>query len=562
MAVDLTGVEPSAEAAAELFPPQHIGPLWVTDDDGYFLLPEHTLGWDVIAWAETKLNAIQGVGKLQLTNEQRRILLWFYAVDGAGRFKYRRTVWQAFKGAGKDPFAAVLCLIELLGPSQFSHFNNGQAIGERHPQAWVQIYAVSKDQTKNTSSLFPVLIGKELKDEHNLDVQKEIIYAHQGRNRLEVVGAAARSSEGGRTTFAILNETQHWTPGNGGKELYGTVRGNLSKTRGRFLAITNAYMPGEDSVAQDTREGEEKVWAGLAKPSGTLYMSSEAHPEAPLSPEWIPYILDGIMGDAWWARENIDELVSDVLDPTYGPQRSRRMFYNQIVTGEDALFTPGEWDQAQIEHTLGSEEDLRPKDEVVLGFDGGRTDDATALVAIRVRDKLIVPLLIEQKPLGPQGDTWRVDEDLVNESVLRAFATYDVRGFYADVALWESYIAQWSEEFGELLEVKASGHSTIGWDMRGSRKRVSEAWEGYVSAVIDGRLKHNGNRILRSHALNARRGHNGHGLIARKEKRDSSNKIDAMVASYVAYAALTDLLEKGARGRRRTKPGRIIRGSY
>lgn len=563
MALDLTGVEPSAESAAELFPPVAIGPIWVTDEDGFYLLPDYTLGWDVIAWAETKLNAIRGPGRLQLTNEQRRILLWFYAVNERGRFVYRRAVWQAFKGAGKDPFAAVVCLVELLGPVKFSHWGDGgQPVGVRDEAAWVQLFAVSKDQVKNTSSLFPTLVSQELVADHALDVQKEIIYAHQGRNRLEVVGSSHRSAEGNRTTFAILNETQHWTASNGGEELSATVRRNLTKTGGRSLSITNAYMPGEDSVAQQVREGEERVWAGLAKPSGTLYMSLEAHPDAPMSPEWIPHIMDTILGDAWWAMEDPDELVQDILDPSVGVTRSRRFFYNQVVTGEDALFSVTEWDNALQPNTLGSEEDLRPGDEIVLGFDGGKTEDATALVAIRVRDKLIVPIVIEQKPLGPQGEGWRVDDALMNESVLRAFATYKVRAFYADTALWESYIASWSEEFGEQLEVKASPHSSIGWDMRGSRQRISEAWESYVGSIVDGRLKHNGNRILRTHALNARRGHNGIGLLARKENRDSPNKIDAMVASYVAYAALNDLLEKGNRGRKRHKPGRIIRGSY
>lgn len=48
----------------------------------------------------------------------------------------------------------------------------------------------------------------------------------------------------------LYNETQHWLPANGGQRLKTVLGGNLSKTRGRYLAITNAYSPGENSVAE------------------------------------------------------------------------------------------------------------------------------------------------------------------------------------------------------------------------------------------------------------------------------------------------------------------------
>ena len=73
--------EATQENADRLFPPSDIGPIWVKDTFGNWLLPEYTLGWDVIAWAESNLSAIRGSGPLQLTPEQMRVILWYYAID-------------------------------------------------------------------------------------------------------------------------------------------------------------------------------------------------------------------------------------------------------------------------------------------------------------------------------------------------------------------------------------------------------------------------------------------------------------------------------------------------
>ena len=52
-----------------------------------------------------------------------------------------------------------------------------------------------------------------------------------------------------------------------------------------------------------------------------------------------------------------------------------------------------------------------------------------------------------EKPDGPAGDGWEVNRDAVDSAVHDAFRVFDVQGFYADVALWESYISDWSATY-------------------------------------------------------------------------------------------------------------------
>lgn len=81
------------------FEPITIGPVWKTDENGDWLLPERTLGWQVAGWvAENLVN--DDDEPWTFTPEQFRFILWFYAVDEDGRFLYRDVTFQRLKGHG------------------------------------------------------------------------------------------------------------------------------------------------------------------------------------------------------------------------------------------------------------------------------------------------------------------------------------------------------------------------------------------------------------------------------------------------------------------------------
>ncbi|MCZ1017730.1 hypothetical protein O1M07_26840 [Streptomyces albulus] len=150
------------------------------------------------------------------------------------------------------------------------------------------------------------------------------------------------------------------------------------------------------------------------------------------------------------------------------------------VCAKIPAISPEDWDACAVDDRLAD------GDAVTLGFDGGRTDDATALVAIRVRDRLIAPLGVWEKPDGPAGDGWEVDRPAVDGAVRNALERYDVQAFFADVALWESYVDAWSEDYRDRLVIKASPQSAVGRDMRGGLQELTLANERLVAAVEDG----------------------------------------------------------------------------
>src|SRR5690348_6430182 len=100
------------------------------------MLPERTLRWQVAKWGTEYLLDIDDPEKpWRFTLEQLRFILWWYAVDERGKFVYRTGVLQRLKGWGKDPLAAVMCLVEFVGPSQFDRFDpkaKGGAVAKAH----------------------------------------------------------------------------------------------------------------------------------------------------------------------------------------------------------------------------------------------------------------------------------------------------------------------------------------------------------------------------------------------------------------------------------------------
>ncbi|MFJ5680891.1 hypothetical protein [Streptomyces sp. NPDC093097] len=74
-------------------------------------------------------------------------------------------------------------------------------------------------------------------------------------------------------------------------------------------------------------------------------------------------------------------IVSTIYSGHMPRSRSQWMFLNQLVTVEDQLIAPEDWDNCAVD------DPLEDGDAVTLGFDGGRSDDATALAAVRVRDR-------------------------------------------------------------------------------------------------------------------------------------------------------------------------------
>lgn len=580
----------TSQAADEQVPdvvePFTLGPTWKRGPDGRFVLPEYTLGWHCLAWTKTYLQHY--VGKpWQYTPEQARLTLWWYAMDPAtNRFLWRDGVIQRLKGWGKDPIVASWGAFEFVGPCRFDKVADegnewgvkpGQPLGTQHPAAWVQMAAVSQDQTRNTMTLFPSILSKRAIEEYRIDLGKEIIYADKGRARIEAVTSSPRALEGGRPTATYPNETHHWLESNQGHEMAAVIERNATKSadgQSRTLAITNAFEPGEDSVAERTRDAYEAVEAGTAADTGLFYDSLEAPPEAKLTEPWIEPTLRAVRGDSAWL--DIQRLKASILDVRNPPSRSQRFWYNRIAAAEDAWLARYEWDACRSDVLK-----LADGDEIVLFFDGSKSDDATGLCACRMSDGLVTALGVWQKPKNwPSPNTpgfvpYRVPRDEVHGAVENAFNRFKVIAFFADPGTgdddsdgemyWDSYIDLWGQTWGAKLAIRAvlSGAKThaVRWDMDEPRHQemFTEAVKRTYTDVLQRTLIHDGHKVLRTHIINARRRTNRWGITIGKEHRESARKIDLAVCAIGARMLRRMILNSPKRPKKKaTGKGRVV----
>lgn len=534
-----------------------------------------TLGWQVLDWMMEML-AAPDRGEYEPftpTQEQAEFVIRYYELNPAtGRRRYRRGLLSRPRGWGKSPLLAALACAEALGPVVPDGWDaSGEPVGvpwERVRTPLVQIAAVSEDQTKNT--WIPLLemlrLGPVLDEYPSLEPLDTFVNLPRGR--IEQVTSSATSRKGNKGVFVVLDQTEEWTKSNGGVRLAQVLRSNATKIGGSTLESPNAYIPGMGSVAEESAAFAKAVAEGRSRGDGLLWDHREAPPETDMADR--ESLVAGIRyayGDSsdhpdgcllhdppcppGWSP--IDHIAAAFWDTSNDPQVLRSDFLNQITHASDAWLSQPEWAGC-----AAPEEVVADGDPIVLGFDGSRrrnrgVTDATALVGCRVSDGHLVEIRVWEQPDGPAGDGWEVPVAEVLAEVETTFRRRNIVGMYADPAKWESHVASWEAKYGPQLQVKSSHTHPIEWWMTGGRAlQIVRATRALHDAVTDRELTHDGSSALTRHMLNARRAESRAGIQIRKEHPDSPRKIDAAVASILAWQCRLDALAKGATTKQRS----------
>lgn len=545
--------------------PVRIGPSWQWAESGW-LLPEHTLGWEKLAWDGMWLRDSKTGSAWKWTDEQARFWLWFYALDETGRPLHDTAVLQRLKGWGKDPMAAGGAISSCFAPLTFDHWgNDGQPVGHEEENAWVQVVAVSLEQTKNTMKLLPGLLPADTRTRYGIQLGKLNMWAMGDSRQIEAVTSSPLTLEGARPTFVIRNETQNWNSSNGGHDMDGVLSGNAAKRESgvnvKTLDICNAYRDGEDSVAQRVRE----AWEGTQDTAdqkakyrdfGLLYDSLEAAPDTPMTVDTIPEVVGIVRGDSTWLDPK--RIVKEIINPKNPPSESRRKWFNQVEAPEDAFVTSQEWDANE-----NPELKLEEGEEIVMFGDFSLNDDSTALVACRVSDGFIKILGLWNKPSGKRGEDWRVPRESVDQVVKDANSRFKVLAFWGDPShvfdsetgmhYWDGLFDEWHRTYGRRYKVWAvpggDNKHAIMFDMvkTSIQKRYVDAVAQAYEDISSGNFPHDGDARLRTHMLNARRQPTRAGMSIAKEHRESRRKIDAAFSAIGARMVRREYLNSNQR---------------
>lgn len=498
-----------------------------------------SLGWVLLDWWADYLPSPRDEAKPMIfTDEQARILVRWFTIDPkSGQYLYRRGSSRRSKGWGKSPVEAAKCIAEFVGPVRFDGWDSdGEPVGrpwgyKGDPAPWVQVAAVSEDQTDNTYSVINYFLSANegrAADELRIDHGITRCYHRDIRNaKLEPVTAQAGSREGQPVTYGQMDETHLWTTRNGGVKLAATIRRNAAKMDGRSYETTNAFHPGDMSVAERTHKAAERGFEGI------YYDAVEAPAvKQEDDDDTLKEALKIAYGDAYWVP--LDRLIKDIRDPDTTWEDSERFFFNHNVSGHGRAVDLAKWDKLKAERTV------EPGTRIGMGFDGSVSRDSTILRGC-TEDGFSFILGKWERPFGPSGKDWKVNRLKVDQTVRDAFNTYKVGRFLCDPPKWWTEIETWAAEFGE--------DTVLGMETYSDR-RFAPAVDRWLTAINEGTHTHDGDPTTTQHVANARKrktkataSDDDNRTLYALDKPEDGGKIDAAIADVLAYEAAMSMPE-------------------
>ena len=267
---------------------------------------------------------------------------------------------------------------------------------------------------------------------------------------------------------------------NGGVLLATTMKRNIAGMGGRWLEITNAFDPSQNSVAQRTQEsGAVDVLVDYRPPPRRPDLENEND-----SREMLRFVY----GDSSWV--DVERILQDARDPAVCPTTAdaMRYFFNRIEVGVTDAVDATLWDVAVREGSLA------PGEAIALGFDGSKSQDWTSLVASRIPDGRWFHIHSWNPADYPDH---KVPKAEVHRAMEAAFEAYDVKILIGDPPYWQEDFDRWVSRWGKERVIEFNTNKDQLMDDAITR----------FEAAFDAGLTHDGNAILTAHAKSAALAH-------------------------------------------------------
>jgi phage terminase large subunit-like protein len=521
--------------------------------------PYPTLGPFVVQFIESHLCHGPGdmIGKPVKLNDEQKAWVWrLYEIEPpkvkhgrgkmnnprAGRRRFQRCALSLRKGSAKTEFAAWIAIAELHadGPVRCVGFEkNGNPIPGPVTDPYIPMISYSEEQTEELAYGALRRILQEMPIGNDFDIGLERVLRLDGKGKCEAVSSSPNARDGARTTFQHADET-HRLILDGQKRAWTVMLANLAKRPMAdpwALETTTAPEPGGGSVAENTMEYARQVATGKASNSRLFFYHRDASPDHDITTrKGLKAAIVEASGPFIAQWSDIDRIADAFEEPGADRPYLERVWLNRLVQSSGRAFEIEKW-RALVKKDYKVKEGAA----IALGFDGSRYDDATALIGVEIATGHEFTSGIWEKPLTQE--TWEVPVEEVDGAVADAFEKFHVTRMYCDPPKWESWVSKWAGQYGDKRVVEW-------WTNR--RKPMAYAIRSFIGAIDGAELSHDGDKMLDEHIGNARQQSTNLTdeqekplWILRKERPDSPKKIDAAVASVLAWEARNDSIAAG-----------------
>ena len=480
-------------------------PRWLTEVSQEDL--KRSIGLEVADFIETLCIQTKDTvaGKagdpLILRDWQHELLNHLFALRPDGKFKHRNALVGMARKNGKSALSSGIALWGLFMGPKGGEVYSAAADGK-------QARIVFNDAKKMVEA------SPDLRDQCR--VFRDVIEVPSTGSIYRVLSSEAFSKEGLSPTLVIYDEL-HAAPND---ELYNVLQlGSGARENALLMAITTAGVRtdnnGQDSICYRLYNyGKKIVTKEIDDP--TFFMSWW---EAPIEADHRSPETWKLGNPGFNDINDIEDFESAVKRTPEAEFRTKRT--NAWVSSKQAWLPAGTWDK------LVESKDYKDKD-IILGFDGSFSGDASVIVGVTVEEKPHVFLVRAWEKQPEDTDDWRVDIADVENTIIEWCRDYKVKEVACDPFRWQRSM----QALAEL------GIPIVEWPST-SATRMVPACAKFYDSVTGENLSHDGNPLISRHISNAILKVDRLGPRIVKEHKSSSRKIDGAVASIIAYDRAT-----------------------
>lgn len=453
--------------------------------------------------------------KLELREWQKDIIRNIYAQDEEGGFLRKVALIGVPRKNGKSAIASHLAVFDTFF---------GPAGGETYS------VAATRDQARIVFGEAKKIIEFNEELSRNAKLYRDAIEIPGKGSVYRVLSAEAGSSEG-LNSSAVWFDELHAQPN---RKMWDVMSLSMAArgSKAHLVAITTAGVrsdsTGRDSVCYDLYQYGKKV-ARQEVDDPSMFMAWWEAPEE--SDHKDPKTWE-ISNPGFGDLNSVEDFESAVKRTPEAEFRTKRT--NFFASSQTAWLPAGSWDACKDDIAIS------PDDEIILGFDGSFSGDASVIVAATSPQSEEEPVKVSlvkawEKDPRIHDDLWRVNISEVEETILDFCAKYPkVREVACDPFRWQRSMEVLQDKGVPIVEFPST-----------SPRRMVPACQKTLDAVVEKRLIHDGNGLLARHVDNAQTKIDNIGVRIVKDNRESPRKIDGAVAMVIAVdRALTGRMEQ------------------
>lgn len=440
--------------------------------------------------------------QIVLRNWQKELLNSIFAVRDDNRLKHRTALVGMPRKNGKSAIGSGVALWGLF-------------MGENGSE--IYSCAADRDQARIVFGDAKKMIEAEPELLAQSKLYRDAIEIPSTGSVYRVLSSEAYTKEGLSPTLVIMDEL-HALPN---RELFDVMQlGMGARREPLLLAITTAGVKadqtGQDSVAYSLYQYGQKVARQEIK-DDSFFM---AWWEAPIDSDFRSSDTWKLANPAFGDLNSVEDFESAVKRTPEAEFRTKRT--NAWVSSHTAWLPSGTWESR--EHY----KEIDPDTEVVLGFDGSFSGDASVIVGVTIEDNPHVFLVGAWEKQPTDSDDWRVEISQVENTIIEACKKYKVKEIACDPFRWQR----------SMEALQDMGLPIVEWPST-SAARMIPACAKFYDAVVSEKLTHDGSGLITRHINNAVVKTDRLGPRIVKEHRGSPRKIDGAVASIIAFDRAT-----------------------